>query len=169
MKKQSRILNSRRCAEWAPLPPRLIVGYGFLAHGFTKLVHGPEHFIAILQAIGVPAAGLMGWATILIEVAGGLAILAGAFVRWASIPMAAVLLTAVFTVHLQYGFSSIKLQSFGSAGAHFGPPGYETDLLYLACMATLVLGGSGPFSIDQLRARRLRQTIGQTVALKEAL
>lgn len=31
-----------------------------------------------------------------------------------------------------------------AAGAVFGPPGSETDLLYLACLAALVAGGSGP-------------------------
>jgi len=34
-----------------------------------------------------------------------------------SIPMAVVLLVAIFTVHLQYGFSSIKLQMITSSGA----------------------------------------------------
>jgi putative oxidoreductase len=90
----------------------------------------------------------MAWLTILIEIFGGLAVLLGAFVALASIPMAAVLLVAVFTVHLGYGFSSIKLIAVTAAGAKFGPPGYECDLLYLACLAALVLGGSGPLSID---------------------
>ena len=67
-----------------------------------------------------------------------------------SIPMAAVLLVAMFTVHLPYGFSSIKLLAVTAAGAQFGPPGYETDLLYLACLAALVIGGSGPLAIDGL-------------------
>ena len=65
--------------------------------------------------------------------------------------MAAV---AVFTVHLPYGFSSIKLQAVKAAGAQFGPPGFETDLLYLACLAALVLVGSGPLAIDGLLAQR---------------
>jgi putative oxidoreductase len=62
--------------------------------------------------------------------------------------MAAVLLVAMFTVHLQYGFSSIKLMAVTPTGARFGPPGYETNLLYLACLAAVVMGGSGPFAID---------------------
>jgi putative oxidoreductase len=41
-----------------------------------------------------------------------------------------------------------------AAGAHFGQPGYETDLLYLAGLAALVLGGSGPYALDQLLIRR---------------
>src|SRR5262249_55630724 len=91
---------------------------------------------------------------IFVEIFGGLAVLLGALVPLASIPMAAVLLVAIFTVHLPYGFSSIKLQAVTAAGAQFGPPGFETDLLYLACLAALVLGGSGPLSIDGLLAKR---------------
>jgi len=66
--------------------------------------------------------------------------------------MAAVLLVATFSVHLRYGFSSIKLIAITAAGAKFGPPGYECDLLYLACLAALVIGGSGPLAIDGMRA-----------------
>jgi putative oxidoreductase len=134
-------------ARWAPIPLRLIVGYGFLAHGYAKLVKGPDVFAGILHAIGVPAPHLMAWLTILIEVFGGVAVLLGAFVPLVSVPMAAVLLVAMFTVHLPYGFSSINLIAVTAAGAVFGPPGYETDLLYLACLAALVAGGSGPLAI----------------------
>jgi len=51
----------------------------------------------------------------------------------------------------------IKLQSVTAAGAHFGQPGYETDLLYLAGLAALVLGGSGPIALDRLRRRSSSQ------------
>src|SRR5216683_1449161 len=141
-------LNRASVARWAPIPLRLIVGYGFMQHGFAKLSKGPEAFAAILHAIGVPAPHLMAWLTILTEVFGGLAVLLGAFVPLVSLPMAALLFVAIFTVHLPYGFSSIKLMSVTSGHAQFGPPGYETNLLYLACLAALVLGGSGPMAID---------------------
>jgi putative oxidoreductase len=95
----------------------------------------------------------------MVEILGGLAVLPGALAPLASIPMAAVLLVAVFTVHLPYGFSSIKLQAVTAAGAQFGLPGFETDLLYLAC---IVLGGSGPLAIDSLVAKR-RQTTGPSM------
>lgn len=36
------------------------------------------------------------------------------------------------------------------AGAYCGQPAYETDLLYLACLIALVLGGSGPFSLESI-------------------
>jgi len=141
-------------ARWALIPLRLIVGFGFMEHGFAKLTKGPEAFSAILQAMAVPAPHFMAWATIVTELLGGLAILLGAFVSIISLPMAVLLLVAIFTVHLPYGFSSIKLLGVTAAGAQFGPPGYECDLLYLACLAALVLGGSGPLAIDGLLRRK---------------
>jgi putative oxidoreductase len=135
-------------AVWAPIPLRLIVGYGFMEHGFAKLSKGPEAFAAILHTMGVPAPHFMAWLTILTELIGGLAVLLGAFVPLVTLPMAAVLFVAMLTVHLPYGFSSIKLLSVTSGRAQFGPPGYELDLLYLACLAALVFGGSGPMAID---------------------
>jgi putative oxidoreductase len=148
------LISRSPIARWAPIPLRLIVGYGFMEHGFAKLARGADAFPAILEALGVPAPHLMGWLTILVEIVGGLVVLLGALVPLASIPMAAVLLVAMITVHLPYGFSSIKLQAVTAAGAQFGPPGIETDLLYLACLAALVFGGSGPVAIDGLLARR---------------
>ena len=139
--------------RWAPIPLRLIVGYGFMAHGYAKILKGPERFVDIVHAIGVPAPEVIGWATIIVELVGGLAILIGAFVPLVSVPMTAILLVAAFTVHLPNGFSSIKLQAVTAAGAQFGQPGYETDLLYLACLAALVMGGSGPFAVDGLLAK----------------
>jgi putative oxidoreductase len=115
---------------------------------------GPDAFANILQAIAVPQPHFMAWSTILVEILGGLPVILGAFVTLASLPMAAVLLVAMFSVHLPYGFSSIKIQAITAAGAQFGPPGYEVDLLYLACLAALVLGGPGPLAIDGLIRNR---------------
>jgi len=136
-------------ARWAPIPIRLIVGYGFMEHGFAKLSRGVGAFAAILQAMGVPHPHFMAQLTILTELVGGFAVILGAFVAIVSMPMAAVLLVAMFTVHLPYGFSAIKLIGVTAAGAQFGPPGYEVDLIYVACLATLVMGGSGPFAVDR--------------------
>ena len=36
-----------RLGRWSPLPLRLIVGYGFMAHGYAKIVKHPENFAAI--------------------------------------------------------------------------------------------------------------------------
>jgi putative oxidoreductase len=142
-------------ARWAPIPLRLIVGFGFMQHGVAKLLRGGDSFAGILQALHVPFPALMSWATIGVEILGGLAIFIGAFVVLASIPMAVVLLVAIFTVHLPNGFSSIKLLAVTAQGAQFGQPGYECDLLYLACLAALVLMGAGPWSVDRVRRSQM--------------
>ena len=138
---------------WAALPLRLIVGYGFLVHGYAKIVNGPERFAASLHGLGVPAAHVMAWLTIGFELTGGLAVLVGTWIPLFSVPLAVILLVAAVTVHLPYGFSSIKLREVTAAGPQFGPPGYETDALYLAALATLVIGGPGPLALAPSRIR----------------
>jgi len=132
----------------------LIVGYGFIVHGYAKLARGPDTFAVVLHTLGVPLPLLLAWVTVVVELAGGVAILIGAFVPIVSLPMAVVLLTALVTIHLPYGFFSVKLVEVTEMGTKFGPVGYEIILLYLASLAALVLGGAGPLSVDQWRLRR---------------
>src|ERR1700760_3984076 len=94
---------------WYALPLRLIVGFGFMEHGYAKLARGADSFAGILQALGVPAPDLFAWATLLAELAGGLAVLIGLLIPIAAAPMIVVLLVAIITVPLPNGFSSIKL------------------------------------------------------------
>jgi putative oxidoreductase len=149
--------NETLWRQWAPLPLRLIIGYGFLAHGWAKLSRGPEGFARLLEQIGAPLPQATAWVSTLIEILGGLAILAGAFVAAVSLPLIVMMLVAMFTVHLRYGFSAINTIGLTAAGPQFGPPGYEVNLLYIACLLALILGGAGPLSIDRLFARRKRQ------------
>jgi putative oxidoreductase len=142
-------------ARWAPFLLRLIVGYGFMAHGLAKMGRGANNFTHILASLGMPFPALLSWATILVEIFGGAAFLLGALITLISIPSLVVLVVAIVTVHLPNGFSSIKLQSVDAMGAHFGQPGYETDLLYIACILALMLCGPGPLSVDSLLTRWL--------------
>jgi putative oxidoreductase len=70
------LISRSPIVRWAPV----IVGYGFMQHGFAKLARGLDAFPAILQAIGVPAPHLIRWLTIVIDMVGGLAVLLGALV-----------------------------------------------------------------------------------------
>jgi len=128
-----------KLAPYGAIPLRLIVGYGFLAHGLAKWSKGSEAFAGILQATGVPLPHLMAWVTIVTEIVSGVAFLIGVFVPLVSIPAIILLVVAIFTVHLPYGFSSTKLMSVNNGRAQFGPPGYECDLLYIACILAIVL------------------------------
>jgi putative oxidoreductase len=149
-----KLLNETLWRQWAPLPLRLVIGYGFMAHGWAKLSRGPAGFAKLLEQIGAPLPEATAWVSTLIEVLGGLAILAGALVAVVSIPLIVMMLVAMFTVHLRYGFSAINTIGLTADGPRFGPPGYEVNLLYIAGLLALILGGAGPYSIDRLLARR---------------
>lgn len=153
-----RFITGLKLARWAPLPVRLIIGYGFFDHGLAKLQKGPDKFVAIVDALGVPMPHLMAWLAIWVELLGGIAMMVGAFVALISVPMAIVLLVALFTVHFEFGFTSIKLMAVTANGPQFGPPGIEADMLYLAGMLTILLGGPGPLAFDNLIRRRSRQS-----------
>jgi putative oxidoreductase len=140
--------------HWAPLPLRLIIGFGFMAHGWAKLSRGPSGFAKLLAQIGAPLPEATAWASTFVELLGGMAIFVGGFVEVASIPLIVMMLVAIFTVHLKYGFSSINTIGLTTDGPKFGPPGYEVNLLYIAGLISLILGGAGPLSIDRVLLRK---------------
>ena len=147
----------RRLADdrWALLPLRLMIGFGFAAHGYAKLARGPENFAAILAAMGIPAPGPVAWLTSVLEFMGGVSMMLGAAVVPLSLPLGAVMVTAIFGVHFRYGFSSIRLKGLSASGAEFGPIGYELNLVYITGLLALALSGSGPLSVDcWLEARK---------------
>lgn len=110
------VTRRERYADWAAFGLRLVVGYGFLNHGLAKVTRGADAFADVVSAMGVPLPHVAAWATILIECIGGIAVLAGAFIGLASIPLTAVLVVAAARVHWRFGFSSIKLRAMTAAG-----------------------------------------------------
>jgi putative oxidoreductase len=150
---------------WALVLLRLVVGYGFAAHGYAKLSRGPDSFAAILAVTGIPAPSLMAWLTTLLELLGGIAVLLGAFVAPLALPLGVIVAVAMFGLHLRYGFLAIKLKAVTAAGAEFGPVGYEMNVLYLAALIALALSPPTAGSID-LRLARWRAERGRRRALR---
>ena len=139
--------------RWSLVPLRVVLGVGFMIHGYAKLARGPEHFAAVVSALGLPAPTVTAWLTIAVEILGGLAVLAGAYLRPASLLLAVVMITAIIGVHWQYGFSSVRLVALTHDGARFGPVGYELALVYLVGLAALALSEPTPWSVDDWRKR----------------
>src|SRR6516165_2671744 len=148
------ILNKALLGQWSPLPIRLVIGFGFMAHGWAKLSRGPSGFAKLLTQIGAPLPEATAWVSTFVELLGGMAIFVGAFVQIVSVPLVVMMLVAMFTVHLKYGFSSINTIGLTQNGPQFGPPGYEVNLLYIAALLSLILGGAGALSIDRLLSRK---------------
>src|SRR3954471_1618431 len=149
-----KLRNKASWSRWVPLPLRLIIGFGFMAHGWAQLSRGPSGFAKLLAQIGAPRPEAPAWAATFVELLGGLAIFVGAFVEVVSIPLIVMMLVAMFTVHLKYGFSSVNTIGLTADGPRFGPPGYEVNLLYIAGLISLILGGAGAFSVDRFLSRK---------------
>ena len=120
---------------------RAVTGVIFAAHGAQKLfVYGFDGVAGGFAQMGVPFPGVMGPLVGFVELFGGLALIAGLLTRLAGVGLTAVMLGAMFLVHLPAGF--------------FLPNGYEFVLMLAASAATLVITGAGQYSLDALLARR---------------
>jgi putative oxidoreductase len=148
------LVNDERWQRWVSIPIRIILGVGFMAHGWAKWSRGPAAFAELLKQAHVPLPLANAWLVTVLEIFGGLALLLGAFVTIVSVPLIVSMLGAMFTVNIKYGFSAVNTIGLTPEGPQFGPPGYEINLLYIAGLIALILGGAGPLSIDALRSRR---------------
>jgi putative oxidoreductase len=139
---------------WAPLPLRLVLGLGFMYHGFPKLLStaGHDKVVNMLQSIGIPAPDTMAWVMALVEVGGGLALVLGAWVAISATLLTIDVLIAMWTVHLFHGFSATNITNATEASPMFGTPGYEVNLLYIAGLLALLLGGAGAWALDRPRS-----------------
>lgn len=146
---------------WAPLPLRLMLGIGFLYHGWPKVfsVEGHQQFVGMLTGIGIPAPGLMAWVVGILEVVSGLAFILGAFVAIFAALMIVDMLVAMFTVHIGAGFSFMNITGMGPEGPTFGMPGYEVNLLYIAALLALALFGAGEASVERARTGRRAEPV----------
>jgi putative oxidoreductase len=135
--------------QWA-LPLRIILGVSFMIHGAPKLFSGAGHqqFQGMLGKLGVPAAPLMSWVVGIVEFFGGLALVLGLLTWLASALLTVHMIVAMLLVHVPQGFQNVHITGMSERGPIFGMPGYELNLLYIAGLLALLLGGPGPLSVD---------------------
>ncbi|WP_078592860.1 DoxX family protein [Evansella clarkii] len=111
---------------------RVVLGVVFLAHGLDKIQGGVGNTAAWFDSIGLP--GFLAYAVVLIETAGGIALILGLATRIVAGLLAVVLAGAIITVQLSAGFLG----------------GYAYDLALLAMAVYLFINGSKLYSADQL-------------------
>ena len=149
--------------SWSSFILRLITGIGFIVHGWAKLSRSVGSFEKLLSQLNVPLPGLMSNVVPYIELLGGIAILVGFLIRIVSIPLIVSMLVAMFTIHIHYGFSSIKTIGLNADGPVFGPPGYEINLLYIAILISFIITGAGKLSVDEIFARRKNNAVNNSL------
>lgn len=148
-------VRDNRYGDWGLTVMRVVTGIVFFMHGWTKVfVWGFEGTAAGFAQMGIPLAGIAGPFVGLLELLGGLALVAGLATRWISIPLAVTMLVAIVQVHLAAGF--------------FNPNGYEFPLTLLAGTVGLALAGGGAFAVDNVLAARRAAAPARTGRLATA-
>lgn len=124
-----------RTAPYAAFILRIALGVLFLAHAGLKIfVFTPAGAAQFFSSLGLPPA--LAYLTILVEVAGGLALILGLYTRWASLALIPILLGAIVTVH-------------GPAGFFFNNPngGWEYLALWIVALLAQALLGDGAYAL----------------------
>ncbi|WP_019810444.1 DoxX family protein [Saccharomonospora halophila] len=123
--------------DLALLVGRLIVGAAFLAHGLQKFLEwGIGGTATTFDRMGVPLPEVSAWISALVETLGGLALILGLALPVVGVALAAVMLGAMYFVHLGQGF-------FAADG------GIELVLVLGASALALGFNG-GRFAVDRL-------------------
>ncbi|MFG2072626.1 DoxX family protein [Nonomuraea maritima] len=124
------------------LVARVAIGVIFLVHGYQKFVTiGIEGTTEFFESVGIPLAALAAPAVAATEVAGGLALIAGAALPLAGSLLALNMIGAIVFVHGESGFSA-------------GDGGYEFVLALAAASLAVGFSGGGAFALDNVRLRR---------------
>jgi putative oxidoreductase len=137
---------------WGLTVLRVAIGLVFIAHGAQTLfgLFGgaglaltAERYQQLGLAPAYPLAVLSG----IVQFAGGLMLLLGAWTRWAAIALAAGTTAAVWAAHLAHGFFLNWALTPGVGH------GYEFHFVLIGACVCLALSGAGELSIDGLLDR----------------
>ncbi len=129
--------TTERSTDLAAALLRVVNGGLFLFHGLVKVfVFTIPGTVGYFESIGLP--GFLAYLTILAEVGGGLALLAGFRVKLISLPLAAVLVGAAYFGHGSAGFG------FSNAGG-----GWEYPAYWAVVMVAQALLGAGAWALDR--------------------
>lgn len=118
---------SSKCADWALLLLRLVLGVVFIYHGYGKLfgpMPGIEGFTGMLTQMSVPLPMFFAYVVGLVEFLGGIAMILGLFTKYAGYLLAFVMAVAIVW-YKKFAYPSIELElslfSMALAVATLGP------------------------------------------------
>lgn len=120
---------------------RVMVGCVFFAHGAQKVfIYGFHGVAGAFAGMGIPVPAVSSALVAVVELLGGIALIAGFLTRWAAVLNGIDMVVAILLVHLKNGF--------------FAPGGVEYPLTLLAACIVLAVVGPGAASVDGALAKR---------------
>lgn len=126
-----------RLGPAVPVVLRVVLGGLFVWHGLDKFDAGIDMVEGAFAGWGVPAASIAAPAVSVLEVVGGIALIAGVATRLVALALAAVMVGAIAYVKADLGVISTAPM-----------PGAELDLALLAGLVVLAVQGPGSLSVD---------------------
>jgi putative oxidoreductase len=133
---------SQDLLDWGPVPVRIALGVIFVDAGFGKWHRGISGTGDWFAGLGISFPQAQARLVASVELVGGLLLILGLFTHWVAIPLAANMLVATY-------ISKVKLRLPFQGGE---VQGYELNVILLAAAVTIVIGGAGTLSLDELLA-----------------
>jgi len=128
---------------------RILLGLMFVISGFGK-IKGFDGTVGYIGSKGLPMPEVLAALTILVELGGGLAIMFGAFTRWAALALAVFTLLAAFLFHNFWDYPAAQQMAQNI--------NFMKNLTIAGGMLVLAAFGPGAISVD---ARRGTESFGQ--------
>jgi putative oxidoreductase len=126
--------------DWATLIGRIGLAALFLWSGYGKLVHMDGN-VGYMKAFGLPAAELLIWPALLVELGAGAMLLVGWKARWAAIVLVLYTLPATFIFHAYW---SVPADQVLNMQIHF-----MKNLAIVGGLLGIFAHGSGPLALDR--------------------
>lgn len=146
MQTNTQIATASALSDWASLIGRVGLAAMFLWAGYGKLVHMDGN-VGYMKAYGMPAADLLIWPALLVELVAGAMILIGWKARWAALALIVFTILATFIFHAYW---SVPADQVLNQQIHF-----MKNLAILGGLLSVFAHGSGRYALEAPDAMRL--------------
>jgi putative oxidoreductase len=132
--------NVRQTAPYGLALLRIALGIAFALHGWSKLSGGMDGVAGFFASLGIPAASLVAWIVMIVELVGGILLIIGFLTQIVGILLALDMLGAIIFAYLGRGAPFIEN----------GAISWERELVFGVAALCLALAGPGAWAVDDM-------------------
>jgi putative oxidoreductase len=142
-------------ADWSALAGRVLLAALFLWSGYAKLVYMDGN-VGYMKAYGMPAAELLIWPALLLELAAGAMLLVGWKARWAAFALILFTIPATLIFHAYWG---VPADQALNQQIHF-----VKNFALVGGLLAVIAHGAGRFGLDRAGAVHVEPARRQALA-----